>query len=352
MKVRDLMVEAARNVRLGVTRPVSWVSILLGLIAALIAADVASVGSQIQQSARYLAGGGATYVISASRAIDPTACDRLARIPGVPAAGAVGPSDEELAPSATPGRTVRVFDVSAGFGAVVGAPVITGFTIERQAKASFGLTVGRPVATRTGSVPIVGEFDFPDDGRKSLLQSSAIVPAPKRMVFDQCWMTIWPAEPSKRLLLYTALRPGVLPDIQVTVDAVNPRYGEDPAFFDQFTSRPSQWALLVAFGAACVFGLGTVRQRRLELASALYLGMTRLELVFMLAVESLITWAMLGALIAIGMGAWLLLDPAAGTIVRFALPIPSGAILGSLVGAAVGPILIRRSLLYRYFQER
>ena len=173
--------------------------------------------------------------------------------------------------------------------------------------------------------------------------------------FDSCWVSEWPQSSQVAQLLRGVLVPGQSSQANPPVlSQLNTTHG---TAFDgslQFADRVTQWAILLAFVAGFALAFASVRLRRLELAAALHLGLTRRALAALMTLEFAM-WALpaalIGLLLAVGYSQTGLLTDV-GNNLAFGLILPVLTILGCGVGIATSTATISEDHLFRYFKNR
>lgn len=111
-------------------------------------------------------------------------------------------------------------------------------------------------------LPVLGVYRYAD-GRDPRLSFAIVRVGPPTGTYDECWVSVWPANPDGATWL---LRQSVAvsPDLgQVTIGQLNTRFGEDLRARDRFAHRTGRFAL---GGAAVAGGLLVVEAAMAGLA--------------------------------------------------------------------------------------
>ncbi|WP_426517761.1 hypothetical protein ACPPVQ_01120 [Diaminobutyricibacter sp. McL0618] len=360
MRLASIAREAALNVRSGTTRAATFATALVFGISLLAGADIAAV-AEIQREARqFQAAGGSTLIYRMNAGISGEACEALASVDGVRAAGAVRQEPAAAHAGALPGHEIPTFSVSPnfqGFQAIGNPTAHGGVIVSGDLAAALGLREGDVAEFVEGSPRIDSVYTYDDDGRRPGLGYAVLVPSPTTAPFDECWAETWPMSNGLTSLLSSTLVPGAVtlgsggPTPQLL--QLNSTLG---ATFDgtkRFAGRITRFAPEAAAALALVLGFVAVRLRRLEFASALHARTKRSAQTLQILLETVgwtIAASMIGALIVL-------------VLIRTQYPgdmgdlisvgIPTFASLpATLVGALVGSALVRERNLFAYFRER
>ena len=152
------MDEVVRGARSGTARTGSFALVCAALLTMLAVADAVLTVSIVDEAHRFRASGAATLVIIAPRAIDGDACDALSRVDGVEAAGATRAAVHPLQARVLPRAPLDHYEVSAGFGAVVGVTGAAGngLAVTDDVASTLGIAAtDDAVATESGTVRVV-----------------------------------------------------------------------------------------------------------------------------------------------------------------------------------------------------
>lgn len=374
MTLRGVLSEAWRDLVTGTTHACALALVIAGLTTLLAGADWMTVSSIRQQVDDYVAAGGSTWILQYDNHIDGAACDRLASLDGVQAAGALREGGSKLTFAALPSTGVPTYEVTAGAMDVfalsttgaTGAPEVTsggagvgGVMLSAEAAEPFGVKSGTTLALKDGrEMTVTDVFDWPDDGRRSGFSYAALTPVPAddAKPFSQCWVRAWPEPEGIESLLRLAVDcvTASADQTRPTVSRLNTSKGSVMNGDAMFENRLTTYAPWVALAGGLLLGLVAVRSRRLELASALHCGVPRTALVAQMLLETCV-WTVAGTLVASPLLAWVwaantLAD--ARSIVGALLHIPAAAAVGVLTGALAAVLATRESHLLQYFKNR
>lgn len=355
MKLRSICSEAFRNIAAGTTR-----AFLLGILLAAIAgglaiADARSVIGIERDAADFVTSGASVRVLVAQRTTDGAACERLAGISGVRAAGALKETDAVVL-RAMIANPIPAYTVTPGLiellGGTTAAPA--GAWIPAGLARTLGVGPGQQLATTTGPVAIAGVYDFPDDGRDSRLNYAALFPQAATGTYDECWADVWPLSEARDQLLYSAITVDKTSSDPVSVGRLNTSRGTRFDGVALFEERPTRYALPGCVLAGLLLGFLAIRIRRLEIAGALHIGETRRAVLSTVLIETA-AWAAGALLLAacalvFGVLAGATADPLG--IYLIDIRGPAAAACASLAGAVLATFTIREKHLFRYFKNR
>jgi hypothetical protein len=357
MRWAGLRREAWLNVTTGTTRAVLFAILLVGVVAGLQIADLATVRGLDSAAQQFDESGASVLTYTAPGQIDPQLCDALGRLPDVRAAGAIRATSSSY-PAALPNTSIPTFTVTPSFVPVLTrhyATTYSGVVLSREAAETLSARVGGVVALTSGRTRLSGIYDYPNDGRAAGYGFAMLVASTTRTAFDSCWVSAWPQSPRVAQLLRGVLVPGQSTQANPPIlSQLNTTHGTEFDGSIQFADRITQWSLLLAFVAGLALAFASVRLRRLELAAALHLGMTRRALAALMAVESAL-WALpaavIGLLVAV-VYSQTGLRADGGVNLLFGLMLPALAILGSGLGIAISTATISENHLFGYFKNR
>jgi hypothetical protein len=306
MLIIEHLREAARNVAVGVSR-----AGLLGCLATVVISASAITDSMaahsIELSAKeFQTSGAAVRVMRAPGQVDGVACDRLVELAGIEAAGAVRKEPTELRPQALTRQRIPVYGVSPRFGSFPSIPGFRsgeGMAVSRELAEMLGVGPQSEVSISGGhAVQISSVFRWPDDGRVGDLGFAFVGASAPSKPFDECWISLSPGSPA-------------FIDAQASTLVAQPAAGTDPPEFAQLNStlgstspdsqrwgeRSSRWLPLLAFVCMALIGYAALVWRRLELATAQHLGVSRASLVAILSIETLL-WYLPAVLASMAIG--------------------------------------------------
>jgi hypothetical protein len=352
--------EAWRDVVSGTAHALRYGLVLALLVAGGLALDALTVDAIVGRAVAYRDSGASIVTLQAPGHIDAAACDALARLPGVSAAGALRAQPDALVAAALPGSSITAFDVSPAALRLFDADDDddthgSGVALSAAAASRLGAHSGSRLVTTAGDTTVRGVFAWPDDGRRTDLSFAALVPTTTAEPFDECWVAAWPMSDRLAPILWSTLLPGAADSgQQPMVGAVNTTLGSSYDGAAQYRDRATRhlpWAVLVAGFA---IGYVAVRTRRLELASAQHAGVTRLAQLAQVLLETL-AWVAAGSVVAAGAASLVVTTTDAeahAALSRVAAQMIGTAALAALAGAAAACALTRERHLFRYFKAR
>lgn len=389
MRLVGMLGEAWRDLISGTSHACALAVGLACLILLLVGADWLTIASIQRQTDEYVAAGGSTWVMEYNNHIDGAACDRLASLDGVEAAGAVRQTDQKLVFAALPSTGVplmeitpgarRVFALSttgtgaddlSGGGEQVSVSVDSdtdaateddeeGVMLSAEAAKPFAAAAGSILALRDGrNVQVSGVFEWPDDGRKSGFSYAALAPVPTNSseAFSQCWVRTWPeTKDIESLLRMTGIGSGMdATQERPQIAKLNMSKGSALDSASLFRMRLTAYTPWIALVAAMALGFIAIWTRRLEMASALHCGVPKTALLMQIVLETIV-WAAAAVLLTSPLWAWVWLqngDAEAAALADTMLRVPVAAVVGVMSGAGVAVMLTRESRLLRYFKNR
>jgi hypothetical protein len=354
--------EAWRDVLTGTSR-VCAVTIALTLTMLLSWGADAFVLARLVAGARvFQDSGAATYVLVAPGRVAADACDRLGSVAGVVDAGGLRTSATTLTPLRLPGTNLPVHDGTPGLVAALdpdtGAGTGLGVLVPGRVAEHLGLAPGDELLTTTGTTPVRGVYDYPDDGRRTGLGYAVLAPARAVGLVDECRITVWPPSEERLRLLWSTLRDGAPAAGEIDeprVQQLNTTLG--PAFpgSAEHDARVSRFAPLIAGSVAAAVGVVSIRRRRLELAGIRHLGCSRSALLAQMLIESTIA-TLAAAALTTAVAVLLLASPVGaddpGALARVAATCIVLAGCGHLAGVGAATLSTRERQLFRYFRHR
>lgn len=358
MRFADALVEAARNVRLGVAR--AGVLLLVVALTAIGSAwlDGTVISGTLSKAEQFRAAGADVWVLALDDGIDASRCAGLASRSEVVASGALRTLSAGTRFSVLPSLAVDSFEATADWAKAVGISAAGSgdlFVSDRLAADLGAERLGWTSTVEGRSLFIRGSFAYPADGRSPLLEYATVgIVPPGTEAFDACWFRIWPADSQ----LASSLREVPLRDAAVVADAnfrqLNSTFGTDLDPVAEFAQRTTGGVGLAAGAVALLATLVVGMLRRLEYASARHIGIGRrtsaliacLEFVLWATPLALIIWA---AALVLGV----LLNPAEPVpVVECTLRIGAVATAGALLGNLAMPLLVSERRLIEYFKSR
>lgn len=355
MRFRSILSEAARNLATGTSRALLFALLLAVITAGAAIMDARSIIGVQNRAADFVASGASVRVMVAPAMTDAASCERLGRVGGVRAAGALRESDA-VRLRTMDANPVPAYAVTPGLIAVLGGDPAAraGAWLPASLAGTLGVRPGQELPTGAGTLTVAGVYEYPDDGRDSRLAYAALLPEPAAGTFDECWADIWPLSRDREQLLHAALAVDASAADAVTVGQLNTSRGtrfDAPA---EFTGRPTRFVLPACALAGLLLGLAAVRARRLELAASLHLGEARRDLLATQVIETA-AWAAAGVVLAAvallaGVAAAGSTDATAVYLVD--VRAPATAACAALIGTVLGVSTVRERHLFRYFKNR
>ncbi len=362
MRAQEIAREAWRNIRTGTTRAAA-LALMLGVAIVLAALLEAEAVSAIMRSAQDFQRRGANILtITAKDGISPVVCERLAGAQASPdnnvtAAGAIRAAESDLAPVALPQGPIPSFEVSPGFGAILGLRPgsAKGLLLSTVAAEQLGVSAGSEITVRgrSSAAKVRAVFPYPSDGRDGQLEFASLAEVPSSGSFDACWVRLRHLRAGDEELLRVALRPGLVEGADVTVRQLNGTSGSSSPTALGYQHRVTRWLKF----ALLLFGLGlgglAIWLRRLELAAAQHAGLSRVAQLWHLLLETsawlLAAWSLSAPWLVWGnLQAGAIPDVIVLLHLKIALAAGCGVLLGTLLAAAA----IRERHLFRFFKAR
>ena len=321
---------------------------LLGL------AGTASLREIEAQAQVFRASGADVRNLAADGQVDGAACDRLAGVSTVRAAGAL----RAVAPvviSQAPDVPMTAYEVTVGLGSILGvAPTATpGVWLEQGLADALMVRSGSMLATSDGLTPVDAVFTWPNDGRDARFGFAVLVPVATDRSFDECWMEAWPIVDGNDQLLRSVITVSEA-QVPAPIGQLNKNAGttlDTNRLYHQRVTRHAAWVGPVAF---LVMGFLASWRRRLEYAAALHAGEDRGALLLGVALETLV-WAATGGLVALvvdAVGMRLLRLEGRWPVSRILADVVWWSLTGAIVGAVAAACLIREKDLFRFFRTR
>lgn len=357
MKLSALLREAGRDIASGSAR-FSLFAALLGLAMTTSAAvDATFILQTVDAADRFRSSGASILTVVAPGQVNGAACERFSAIRGVSAAGAMRESPEKLVFTLTPSAPVPTFDVTPGFPRVLSlrADSHAGLVLSGEAADSVGVAAGDVVATTDGELQVGSTFVYPADGRRPGFGYAAFVPGEGDSPFDECWVQAWPQVQNLRQVLLTAIYPGKFNAGHPPVIAqLNTSLGDELDANREFRDRIGRLAAPVNCLTAVGVGYAAIRSRRLQLASALHIGVRRADVISLALLETA-AWAASAAIISMAVLVGIVRgEPSAERVAILAneAPVSLAGFVGAVIGAALAAAGCRERALFRYFRDR
>ncbi|WNM24291.1 hypothetical protein [Demequina capsici] len=356
MRLRIALREAWRNIAGGTGRTLTLTLTLLAIAVSCQAADVLSARAIVHEAQVYQDAGANVLVLSSAGNVDPVRFKALASQPNVIAAGALRTTTDQVA-AALPGSSIPAYETTPGFASILtGRPSTgVGVTIASDVATTVGVGVGDTLPLLAGTARVDGVYGYPQDGRVGGLGYSILIPTTDTSAFDACWVQEWPMTDTTAMLLRGTVMPASGNDAApAQLSQFNATLGTTLDSAAAYASRPTRWAPVGALLLGALTAFGLLRLRQLEHASALHLGVRRLDLLAIILVETVMA-ALLATIACLASGALLARFATVedvDTTLRLALLSPASASAGAMLGAMAGGASVREASLMRLFKER
>lgn len=355
--IRALIREASRNVFSGTSRSVALCALWISVVGSLCVVEARAVRDAVESAAEWRSAGAAIVMIEAEGRVDGSACEVLNTLPNVRAAGALRMMASGLRPLSLPDLSVPTYEVSPSFPMVLqsradGGP---GVVLSEDAALMVSARTGDVLATADGSTRVSGEYPYPNDGRRSGYGFAALAPVASEGLFDACWVEAWPSSPALASAMRSVVRTtGDAQSEGFSTTQLNSSLGAQFTGEERFESRVTRWAPLVACTVLSALGIVLLRTRRVQLAAALHDGVARGALALMVAVETAAGLALGVSSCLAGLFAVASLGPpdAWASVLVVGLRVVGCGVLGTCTGTAIGFLMVRERLLFRYVKDR
>lgn len=380
MRPRVLLQEIVADMADGTARTLTWMLLLAGVVLPVALFDVLSVDGQVRHAYALRDAGAAVYVLSAPGGVDASLCEALGQSQGTSGPALAGAMRKVQAATidALPGTTLPLYEATPGLsallastgrvsgqggGLLLGQEASTTLLTEQQragldsgspAQAAQGRQDALTVALNGTRALVHGTYPWPQDGRPAGLSYAAVAPVPAEGLFDECWVSSWPARTDLAVTLRSAVSPDAPLDLSVEVSQLNYRLGQPDALTTAYTGRMTRFNVLIVAVAAAVVGWLSVRLRRLELASDLNVGVARRDLTLKLLAHT-IAWALPAATGVLLAGTVLSrsLEPGDAQALQLLAACYAGAATaGAVLGCVVAALLVRERALAHYSRDR
>lgn len=345
--------EAWRNVTSGTSRALTFALIALIVLGGLGMGDIRATRSLVNEAEQFQQAGANVLTFTAIGAVDASACESFAELPGVLAAGAIRSTTDLLVLTALPLGPIPQFEVTPGFAAVLGADTQgrQGIILPRPVAETLGATPGRTVAIRGGGTALVAAtYPFPSDGRSADLQNAVLEPRPATGAFDQCWIRSWPLNQQILGLAGVLIAHNAPSGTTISPGSLNITLGSSFNGTQAFDGRQTHLAWLIALGCGLLLGFAFTWNRRRSLASARQFGVARGAQTLQQIAEALFicifATALSGLALAIGAN-----GSFATSIWLLGMRVVVAGVAGILIGAGVGTNLVRAGSLSRYIKD-
>ena len=356
MRASSVLSEAWRNLSTGASRPLLVAFLAAAVLGGIAAVDVRTIVGLSAQATEFRDSGAAVNVMSAPGAISGQRCDALGDLPGVLGAGATRKAEEQASFLTEPRSGITTVEATVGLAGVLGVTSGSGAGawLSDQAAESLGAGAGTTLPTSLGPLTVTAEYPYPSDASDRSLAYAVVAPVPATGEFDSCWVFVWPPSPAIDPLIRGTYDGDPAGQSTATFSQLNTRLGavlDGPGMFD---GRGSSRAPVVAAVCGLLLGAGTIRARRLELASALHAQVPKSALVTQVWLE-LFAIVLAAVVITLPFTYFLAADgnpdplwPAWSAGLR---AVAAGA-LSTLVGGGLAAAMTSEKRLFRYFKDR
>jgi len=348
--------EAWRNLVSGTTHALRYMLVVQVTLGLVVLAELSTVDTILVRAAGYRSSGASVVTLEAPGLIDGASCDALGRLPGVQAAGALRADERPLVPSVLPRGPMSAYIVTDGLLALVGADQDhgTGIVLAQQVSTTLDRPIGAELATTSGITRVRGTYAWPDDGRRAGFSFAALIPASAHELYDECWVQAWPIPTNLPALLRLTAIPATDGTSQVTLGRLNTTLGTSFDGASDFSERVTSLAWATASLTGLLVGITSVRSRRLELASARHVGVSRtaqhLQILVEAGVWSAATAVLLAGTVTVIVGRSSGHDDA--TLLTAAAHVVLPGLISVILGSQIAVTATRERHLFRYFKNR
>lgn len=164
MRLREIRREAARNLSSGTSRAAILAVLVAAMSGTLTMLDTNAMVGAIASADEFRERGGSITILSAENSIAGRACDALADLDGVRAAGALSASETPLRVAGIPQNPLTFFTATPGFATML--PEATGqqhpgLLLPVEVAQTLGLNPGDPIHTAEGLTALGGHLPVP-----------------------------------------------------------------------------------------------------------------------------------------------------------------------------------------------
>lgn len=266
--------------------------------------------------------------------------------------GAVANSSARWSIDRIPDSPIPVYDASPGILPLLRSDY-TGATIGVVLSADLAQDLAQSAGsflTLVDGEQIAVGGSFPSDDRGPRFDFVVFNVNPVRVRFDECWYVVNDQQSASVVRL--ALSADAKERQGLTIEGINPTAGTSSDPIARFLQRPTRYNAALAGVAGVLIGVLYVLRRRTQHASAMQLGVRRLDLMAIIVVEmaavALLACSIAGAIYLSVLGHDFQSERAAlgALFMRSA----ASTIVGCLLGVAISTIGIRRRSYYAYFR--
>ena len=243
MRAGSVVREAWRNIASGTTRAIVLASVLTLVMVALVSADLLTIRQILDRATAFHASGGSVLVLTSQGRINGAICDEFGFLPGVRAAGAIRNTEMRIVAATLPSAPIPLTEVSPGFSQVVRAnPQGAGVLLGPEVSVILDSGKSGQLATTTGSLPIAGRYEYPDDGRRPGFSYAILAPSNNLVAYDECWVDVWPQVPGIASLILTAVTPSGGEAESSQISQLNTSLGTSYDGNLEYSSRVTRWS--------------------------------------------------------------------------------------------------------------
>ncbi len=289
MSVRGLLREVWRNVESGTTRAVLGALVLAATLIGVGLVDGLAKRDVFLAQRAYRSAGAHISTIDSRGKVDAASCTALGEVPAIQ--GAIALRERGVIRlDVIPDNPVAVYEVVGDPASLLGGDGAPegGVALSHSLAERLGVVPGSVISTAEGSANVAQVVTFANDGRNPILELAMLVPVPATGQFDQCWTAVWPPDSFVDGLLFSTVV-----DNEAELGRLNRSQGEPTSTQALLEARPTWFLPFLGAGAAAMLGFGLVRARRVELALALQLGISRRAQLMQVLLETCV-WLVTG----------------------------------------------------------
>jgi hypothetical protein len=354
MRVRSAFSEAWRNVGTRGSRPLLSFMLFIIVVGSLALFDLYGIKAILTESRAFSSSGASITTLIATGEVEGPACDGLSDLKGVRAVGAIGAGEPvrflSLPSSAVPRKLVTHSFINLLENDSDAS--VAGVFLSSDLATALSADVGDTLSTQSGDTVVAGIFSYPDDGRTPGLGWAVLETRPSAGMFDECWMDVLGTESNAANFLLTAVAPN--PSEPPSLGQLNTTLGSSFDGRAEFLNRSSAVSVFAAGAFGLLLGFMSKRPRRLELASALHVGIPKTGLILQVQAEEVL-WLIAANTVVLGACAWAVqseLDIDAVSVFLSGLRTSAVGTIGVLIGATVAVLFTREKHLFKYFKDR
>lgn len=279
MKLRDIAIEAWRNVVTAKRRSLTLIGVLIVFTTAFGLMDMSFVNQTLEASNTFRFSGASIETVKLDDSVDGKSCEALAELSGITKSGGIRARATGIEALAMPGSTIPAFEISPGFERVIGAGFKnSGILVSQLVADRLNIRKGDSIQTTDGDAIVKDIYQWPEtDGRRPELSYAVLVPVTSDARFDECWAEAWPQSDQLAPLLLSTAIPASLAD-SPKLSQVNTSLGTRFEGAKYFSERITVFAPILAGLLSFVVLGASVVQRRLEFSGLRHFGVTRIDI--------------------------------------------------------------------------